>query len=326
LRVLLVDADSTIPNIALCKLSTFHKSMGDDVKLITLNLPYYPNRIKHHYYIGNKYYDKVYCSVIFEGNIQYIHGDNITFGGTGYNLSTELNDRCEHQEIDYSLYPNNNISYGFITRGCIRKCSFCKVPEKEGNIRQVNTIDNIIRHKQVKFLDNNILSFPNHYDILSELSEKQIKCNFNQGLDIRLVNSENSKLLSRLNYLKEYTFALDNVSLIPLVDYKIKNILTWAKDWIFRFFVYIHPNLKISDTIRRIEYLKSIKCIPYVMRDISCWNSKSHEFYVDIASYTNQVNIFKKMDFKTFMEKRYSYSPDKPRIKRNIELYYDNIR
>ena len=42
MKVLLVDADSTIPNIALMKLSTYHKAMGDDVELVSANLPYYP--------------------------------------------------------------------------------------------------------------------------------------------------------------------------------------------------------------------------------------------------------------------------------------------
>jgi len=41
-KVLLIDADSTIPNISLKKLSTWHKSLGDDVELVRVNLPYYP--------------------------------------------------------------------------------------------------------------------------------------------------------------------------------------------------------------------------------------------------------------------------------------------
>ena len=33
MKVLLVDADSTIPNVALMKLSAYHKSQGDEVTL-----------------------------------------------------------------------------------------------------------------------------------------------------------------------------------------------------------------------------------------------------------------------------------------------------
>ena len=39
----------------------------------------------------------------------------------------------------------------------IRKCSFCKVPKKEGYIKQVSNVDDIVQHKKVKFLDNNFL-------------------------------------------------------------------------------------------------------------------------------------------------------------------------
>jgi len=48
MKVLLIDADSTIPNIALMKLSAWHKSLGDDVELVRVNLPYYPNKKKLH--------------------------------------------------------------------------------------------------------------------------------------------------------------------------------------------------------------------------------------------------------------------------------------
>ena len=40
--ILLIDADSVIPNLALMKLAQYYK----DVELIKLNLPYYPNKKK----------------------------------------------------------------------------------------------------------------------------------------------------------------------------------------------------------------------------------------------------------------------------------------
>ena len=46
MRVLLIDADSTIPNLAIMKLSTYHKNRGDKVDFMKLGLPYYPGRKK----------------------------------------------------------------------------------------------------------------------------------------------------------------------------------------------------------------------------------------------------------------------------------------
>ena len=169
-RALLIDADSTIPNLALMKLSAFYKSIGWSVCLLCLHIPYYPSRKKNVKEVYTNGYDKVFCSVIFQGNMEYIKGANIQFGGTGTPfIDKALPEFIENMEPDYSIYPENNISYGFISRGCIRNCSFCFVPKKEGKIRQVSTVDKIVRHKVTKFLDNNILALPNHKDILREL-------------------------------------------------------------------------------------------------------------------------------------------------------------
>ncbi|MDP2683634.1 MAG: hypothetical protein Q8P20_01130 [bacterium] len=303
-KILLVDADSTIPNLALMKLSTWYKKQGHYITLYKANLPYYPNQKKRVYNVPIGF-DKTYCSIIFEGNKNYIQANNINFGGSGYDLKTVLPLEIEQCLPDYSIYPENNISYGFITRGCIRKCSFCKVFEKEGDIKKVADIKDIVRHKKVKFLDNNILAYSDHREILQELIIKSIKCQFNQGLDIRLVDEENSKLLSKLNYLGEYIFAFDDWRYKDLITEKLK-ILLWRKPWQFKFFVYIHPDMLITDTIKRINWLKNQQCLPYIMRDISCWNNTNSEFFTDIAAYTNQVHLFKKLDFNIFLEKRHT--------------------
>ena len=317
MKILLIDADSVIPNIPLMKLSTYHKAKNDELDFIKVGLPYYPNR-KKKVYIPPFGYDRIYCSVVFEGNKKYIQGDSIIFGGTGVDLRTNLPDYIEGLDCDYSLYPDNKFSYGFITRGCIRECNFCKVPEKEGHIRQVNNISDIVRHKKVKFLDNNILAYPGHKDILVELIDKGIKCQFNQGLDIRLIDKENSILLSELNYLDEYIFAFDSWSYIDIISKKL-DLLSWRKPFGIRFFVYVHPNMKLSDTVKRIEWLRGEKCIPYIMRDISCWQSEYRDFYTDVASYCNQVGLFKHIEFEEFLFRR--YPKNLFRVRKTLDLY-----
>jgi hypothetical protein len=316
MKVLLIDADSKIPNLALMKLSTYHKNQGDEVTLIQLNIPYYPNKPKRHFYAPSGY-DKYYCSTIFTGSEEYIHGDNIQFGGTGHNLTTVLPSYIESLEPDYSIYPDNDTSYGFITRGCINNCSFCVVPQKEGKIHQVNTIQDIVRHKKVKFMDNNILALPSHKEILQEIVDMKLKCQFNQGLDIRLINEENSILISKMNYLGDYLFAFDNWAYLPIIESKLE-LMKWRKDYKFKFFLYCHPDMPISNIVNRINYLKEKKCLPYVMRHISCWDSQYSKFYIDIASWCNQPNLFRKMTFKEFLGKRHI---DKSRINSSLVLY-----
>jgi len=316
--VLLIDADSTIPNIALMKLSAWHKFLGDDVELVRVNLPYYPNKKKIPF-IAKKA-DKIYCSVIFEGNADYIIGKDIIFGGTGVDLTIKIPLEAEKFDLDYSIYPDNNISYGFITRGCIRNCPFCKVPKKEGNIHKVANINDIVKHKKVKFLDNNILALPEHKEILAEIVQKGIKCQFNQGLDIRLLDSENSVLLSKINYLGEYVFAFDNWKYKTMIEKKML-LLSWRKPYQLKFFVYIHPDMPLAETVKRVVWLKENQCLPYIMRDISCWQVENSDFFVDLSAYCNQVHLFKKMEFTEFLEKRHK---DKSRIVKSKRLWNEN--
>ena len=60
-KVLLVDIDSKIPNLALMKLSAYHKKMGDKVSLLKHPCTTGDEKINHKF-------DKVYISSIFEEN------------------------------------------------------------------------------------------------------------------------------------------------------------------------------------------------------------------------------------------------------------------
>ena len=306
MKILLIDADSTIPNIALMKLSTFYKTRKHDVTLIKYNIPFFPSR-KKHINIVPKEYDKIFCSVIFNNNQQYIKGNNIIFGGAGYNIHSELPDYIENLECDYSIYPENNISYGYITRGCIRNCYFCIVPKKEGYIHKVNNIEDILKHKKIKLLDNNFLAYKEHEKELKHFIDINLKFQFIQGLDIRLINKNNSDLLNKSKYFGDYIFAFDNIKLKNVIKEKLK-LLTWIPDWRKKFYVYIHPDMKLSETLNRILFLKSNKCLPYIMRDITCWSSEYSNFYKDIAAYCNQPKMFKNFSFEGFLNIRYTNS------------------
>lgn len=104
----LVDCDKTnYPNLALMKLSSYHKAKGDNVEWVT----------------GFNYYNKIYISKVFDETYsQYSDGfmfaDEIIRGGTGYGLDNKLPDEVEHTKPDTSLYGIKDTAYGFLTRGC----------------------------------------------------------------------------------------------------------------------------------------------------------------------------------------------------------------
>lgn len=297
MKILLIDADSTIPNIALMKLSQFHKKNSDAVEFIKLGMKYFPHINKTHTTVNTGNYDKVYCSVIFENNKKLIYGKNIEFGGTGFDKKKRLPNYIDCLKPDYSIYPENNIVYGFLTRGCVRKCKFCFVPEKEGYIKLDQPLEQILdvdfEYSSVEFMDNNVLSHPKHKKILYEIINKKVKCSFNQGLDIRFVDKENSELLKKINYNGAYKFAFDDFKLLKIIENKL-GFLTWRKPYQFRFYMYFNPEtMELSNLNNRLKWAKQNKILPYVMRDISCWKyPKLQTYIIDIIQWANVPAYF----------------------------------
>jgi tRNA A37 methylthiotransferase MiaB len=84
-------------------------------------------------------------------------GKLIERGGTGYDINKKLPAEIDSQQPDYSLYPVSNwydgkTAYGFLTRGCIRKCPWCIVPQKEGSITPYADIETVLRGRKAAVL------------------------------------------------------------------------------------------------------------------------------------------------------------------------------
>jgi len=213
LKVLLVDVDSVWFNLALMKLSSWHKCRGDYVYLIRLPRKYRRGFGKPLDLTINspmRNYDRAYVSCIFSENAPLAKGIvkmleslgvEVELGGSGVDLKSQLPNEVEHIMPDYDLY-GLNYSVGFITRGCIRSCPWCIVPLKEGKIRFNAPLKEFLhpRHRKVMLLDNNLLAYDGHIDVLRELALKRLMVSFNQGLDIRLIENENAKWLSHIKY------------------------------------------------------------------------------------------------------------------------------
>jgi hypothetical protein len=314
MKVLLVDTDSTIPNLALMRLATYYKLLGYIVVLLKLGIPVYgkPKRRS----VDCTGYDLAYVSAIFNTtpkHLTVIEGNcKVDYGGTGYDIKKKLPKEIDTCKPDYSIYPDNDTSYDFIHRGCIRNCDFCIVPEKEGCVHQeVQSVKELIYHKRIKFLDNNFLAGINHKQFLQELIDLQIPCQFNPGLDIRLVNDEIAEMLSRLKYIGEYIFAFDHIEDKKLIEEKLAIVKKYIqKDWKIKFFIYCHPKMDIvSDVYARILWCKANKVLPYFMRDLSCWQSENARTYNDFSAWCNQPGIFKHHTYKEFCMKRRPNNP-----------------
>ncbi|MDR2605868.1 MAG: radical SAM protein, partial [Oscillospiraceae bacterium] len=196
----------TFPNLALMKLSAYHKLQGDVVE--------WWNPL-------TQTYDIVYSSKVFDFTPENPYlPDNTIRGGTGYDVKSKLDPEIDAMFPDYSIYPDCDYAIGYITRGCPNHCRWCLVPEKEGELTEYSTIDKIRRADtdKVVLMDNNVLASRNVHEILDSLIFSGLHIDFNQGLDARLVCPGCADRLARINWIKYIRFSCDTVSQIPAIE------------------------------------------------------------------------------------------------------------
>lgn len=240
----------TFPNLALMKISAWHKQQGDHVE--------WWNPLCR--------YDRVYSSKIFDftKSDPYLP-DNAIRGGTGYRdipLNRELPKEIDRMYPDYSIYPECDYAIGYLTRGCIRKCRWCIVPEKEGMIKPYRDWREVVRPDTDKLvlMDNNILACDYGIEQLMSMIGSGYRIDLNQGMDARLVDDEIARILSRLKWIRYIRFSCDQKSQIESVIHAI-NLLGKYGIKPYRIFVYLLVTKDIEDAAERVEALKVYKAI-----------------------------------------------------------------
>lgn len=259
MKIGLIDVDShNFPNLALMKLSAWHKAQGDDVE----------------WWWAMGSYDRVYMAKVFDETYspdipEPLNAAEIIKGGTGYGLDNELPYEVEHVYPDYSIYPEitKDTAYGFLTRGCPRACGFCIVAEKEGR-RSVKVADlSEWWHGQgnIELLDPNILACKDHIPLLEQLSSSRAIVNYNQGLDIRLMSREAAEIIGQTR-VKRVHFAWDNPKddLRPYFErftewYRRKNCACKVV------YVLVNFNSTMAENLYRVYTLRDLGYDPYIM-------------------------------------------------------------
>ena len=281
MKVGLIDVDGKIPNLALMKISTFYKSQGASVDFVN----------------GNNHYDHIYASTILTksqekcNQLKSIYGGKITIGGTGVDNKLRLPDEIESCKVDYDLYTVEMIEkrtkgimtkaarqlkaqqivdagIGFTSRGCVRQCKFCFVPEKEGVLKQDTELKDIInpRSNVIILHDNNLTADPNCIDKLHEIRDRKLIVDINQGCDVRLMTDDIAKALSEVNHLRSLHYAWDLMEFEDQVMRGIETLSKYVKRYKHMCFMLVGFNTSFEEDVYRFRKLIEMKVDPYVMR------------------------------------------------------------
>ena len=273
MRIGLIDRDATnFPNLALMKISAYHKRLGDNVSW---------------YDWASGHYDKVYVSKVFSEeyhpeDLTVIQADEVIYGGTGYAITIDNGKEVYNKEVDrdlpyeiehiypdYSLYPDltKNKAFGHLTRGCNNNCSFCVVSHKEGLCsRKVADLTEWWNgQKEIVLLDANILACKQRKELLQQLIDCKAKVDFTQGLDARFVTPEIAEMLKKIN-TKMFHFAFDFMKNEKQIIKGLKTFKEIVNPNMRNCCVYILTNFdtNLEEDLYRIKMVESIGMTPDV--------------------------------------------------------------
>lgn len=207
-RVRLTQIDGALPNLALMKLSHWHRAQGDEV--------HFTRQIERNLFEPN--YDKIYGSAIFRFSHERVsrfrqQWPEAIVSGTGIDPDTGgltveyvlgLGGGWPYEKYDYRIYPDFNESIGFAQRGCRLKCKFCGVWKKEGKPRSVNKIEEIWRGapwpRKLHLLDNDFFGNPQWRDRVAEIRGGKFRVCLSQGINVRLIDDEAAEALASIEY------------------------------------------------------------------------------------------------------------------------------
>lgn len=277
-KIALVDVDSKIPNLALMKISAWHRSQGDEVKFYE---PLFDDP------------DICYMSKIFDftPDYQFTPDCEVIRGGTGYDLHAKL-DFPDYDRImpDYSLYQCD-YAIGRFTRGCPNNCPWCVVPKMDGNeVRHVADLSDFWSGQDtVRLLDDNIMAdsdeFARDCEQLSRASVHVIW----DALDIRLVTEETAKALASVKTKGRIHFSWDGGLQDGSIERGVRLLEKHGiRPYRLMFYVLVGFNTTREYDLFRIYTLRDLGADPFVMPF-----DKTDEYQRRLARWCNNKIIFK---------------------------------
>ena len=239
---LLTDAPHN--NLALMKLSTWHKMQGDE---IYLNMPLEP-------------VDKTYASILFDWNLFKYNAD--IYGGVQY-PTVKLPDHIEWMKPDYELY-NLDYSLGYTFRPCYRKCDFCLTKTLNHPDKKHHSIWEFHdrKFKKICLLNNNTFIDPLWEETFKEIWDAKLKL-IEHGFDLRLMDEKKAEALKKTMFESEIHFAWDRMEDEELILSRLNFIDQYKFN--ARIYVLAGYNTTIEQDLYRCQHIFDHHHKPFIM-------------------------------------------------------------
>lgn len=293
MNVGILAVDSIIANVALMRLSAWHKAQGDTVEIT------FP--------LAAETYDRVYLSKQFQervlpnGRVEYPDDRTpwpceVVKGGTGYDLTTFLTPEQDTTYPDYDIF-GCTFALGRLTRGCIRRCPWCCVWRQDGKVHQVAILDDFLREQtHVRLLDDNLTAMPELFiETCHELRDRGVRVLW-ESLDARLLTDEMCVALMQVRRWKSMHFAWDSMREEQhVIDglLRLKKIYPSLHEVLV--YVLIGFNTTPEEDLYRVERLRSIGAMPFVMPF-----DKQDAYQRKFARWANRKELFKSCSWEEF--------------------------
>lgn len=320
-RILLVDIENKstarfpgkISNLALEQIKSWHETQGDIVGFNT-----------------NHPIDKAYISVVFTGNCSLAHSAKdailrsspdaeVLIGGSGSGDMVKLPDPIQKITPNYSLYPNEEYSLGFTTRGCIRNCKFCIVRKKEGRYHRWQHVKEFHNAKfdRVVLLDNNWYADTEWFFENSQyLIDHDLSVNASQGMDLRIITQDIADQLKKLKWFGKnkgprtqgtLRFAWDNIHDEAGIERGL-NILKAAKISVrsrVQIYVLVDFDTTLEQDLYRVNTLKhkfntNAFVMPYQQIDETFSPPLNNPHVRHLARWANKKPLYWGHDFEDY--------------------------
>ena len=265
-------SDAPRHNLALMKLSAWHKASGDDV---SLNMPIFPSNYR-------------YASILFEKNRKKFIADE--YGGPAFEGSV-LPMEVEQIKPDYDLY-GRDYSLGYTFRPCFNTCGFCKVPKmNHPNINHHSIWEfHDPKFKKICLLNNNTFQDPQWEETFEEIWDEDLTVIDENGYDLRLIDDKKALSLKKTKFQGKLHFAWDRMQDEALIIYGLQ-ILRKHKMSGCRIYVLIGYDTTEKEDLHRCEIIKQYKQDPYIMPFNQSDKEKTFKRFIDTFMWRKYKTI-----------------------------------